>query len=136
MQIKNIAIWIAAGAAIIVGGAWFLMKADSSPSKYDDFTKCLKDKGAIFYGAFWCRHCQNQKKMFGSSEKFLPYVECSTPDGRSQLPLCNDKKISGYPTWEFADGSRESGEVPLETLSKKTSCPLRQSESEVSPLPK
>ena len=124
MQTKNIAIWIIIGAVVAVGGAWFLIKADNGPSKYDDFAKCLKDKGAIFYGAFWCPHCQNQKKMFGSSDKFLPYVECSTPDGRSQLPVCNDKKITGYPTWEFTDESRESGEVPLETLSKKTGCSL------------
>lgn len=133
MKTKNILVWVIAVAAVIVGGAWFLMKANSGFSKYDDFAKCLKDKGAIFYGAFWCSHCQNQKKMFGSSEKFLPYVECSTSDGRSQLPACNDKKITGYPTWEFANGSRESGEVPLERLSKKTNCSLRQSEA--SPLP-
>ena len=124
MKTKNIAIWIIIGAVVAVGGAWFLIKADNGRSKYDDFAKCLKDKGAIFYGAFWCPHCQNQKKMFGSSDKFLPYVECSTPDGRSQLPVCNDKKITGYPTWEFTDESRESGEVPLETLSKKTGCSL------------
>ena len=126
MKIKNIAVWVTIGAVVIIGGVWFLIKANSGPSKYDDFAKCLKDKGAVFYGAFWCPHCQNQKKMFGSSEKFLPYVECSTPDGRSQLPVCNEKQITGYPTWKFADGSRESGEVPLETLSKKTDCPLPQ----------
>jgi hypothetical protein len=24
----------------------------------DDFAKCIKDSGAMFYGAFWCPHCQ------------------------------------------------------------------------------
>ena len=46
----------------------------STPGKYDAFAVCLKDKGAVFYGAFWCSHCQANKKMFGTSEKLLPYV--------------------------------------------------------------
>lgn len=96
----------------------------SGPGKYDEFAICLKDKGAVFYGAFWCSHCQATKKMFGSSQKFLPYVECSTPDGNGQLAQCADKKITGYPTWEFADGSRLTGELSFETLAEKTSCIL------------
>jgi len=98
----------------------------TAPGQYDTFTQCLKDKGAVFYGAFWCPHCQAQKKMFGSSVKLLPYVECSTLDGKAQLPECTEKKITGYPTWEFADGSRMSGEVPLADLAVKTACELPQ----------
>jgi thiol-disulfide isomerase/thioredoxin len=94
--------------------------------KYDVFATCLKNSGATFYGAFWCPHCQAEKSLFGSSEKLLPYVECSTPDGSKQNQVCIDKKILGYPTWEFADGSRINGEATLETLSQKTSCPLPQ----------
>ncbi len=100
----------------------------AGPGKYDTFAQCLKDKGAIFYGAFWCPHCQAQKELFGSSAKYLPYVECSTPDSQGQTQQCIDKKIEGYPTWELADGTRipdENGAgVTLETLSAKTSCPL------------
>ena len=92
------------------------------PGQYDDFAKCLGDRGAKFYGAFWCPHCQNQKIMFGKSAKFLPYVECSTPDQKSQLPICNEQNIDGYPTWSFADGSRETGEVSLDRLAEKTGC--------------
>ncbi len=93
-------------------------------TKYDAFAQCIKDSGATFYGAFWCTHCQAQKKLFGSSAKLLPYVECSSLDGRSQLPVCTEKNIEGYPTWEFADGSRLGGEVSLDVLSEKTLCPL------------
>jgi hypothetical protein len=96
----------------------------SGPGKYDEFATCLKDKGAVFYGAFWCSHCRAQKKMFGSSAKLLPYVECSTPDAKGQTPLCIEKKIASYPTWEFADGSRLNGEIPLAQLAEKTSCTL------------
>ena len=94
--------------------------------KYDAFATCLKAKGASFYGAFWCPHCKSTKALFGSSVNLLPYVECSTPDGNGQLQICKDNKIDGYPTWVFADGSRLTGEVPLETLAQKTSCILPQ----------
>jgi len=94
----------------------------SGPGKYDEFAMCIKDKGAVFYGAFWCPHCQAQKKLFGKSAKLLPYVECSTPDGNSQNQICTDKNIEGYPTWEFADGSRLNGEVSFEALAEKTGC--------------
>jgi hypothetical protein len=92
--------------------------------QYDAFAQCIKDSGATFYGAFWCPHCQAQKKMFGASAKLLPYVECSTLDGKSQVPACTEKGVSSYPTWEFADGSRLTGEVPLTQLAEKTGCVL------------
>ncbi len=99
---------------------------ESGPGKYDTFAQCLTEKGAVFYGAFWCPHCQAQKKLFGSSVKLLPYVECSTLDGNGQTQICIDKGVKSYPTWEFADGSRLNGEIPLSELSEKTSCPLPQ----------
>lgn len=102
------------------------IKSTREPGQLDAFAQCLKEKGAIFYGTFWCPHCQNQKALFGKSAKLLPYVECSTPDGRNQLQICKDKNIEGYPTWEFSDGSRESGEVSLNRLSEKTGCLLPQ----------
>lgn len=98
----------------------------AGPSKYDEFTQCLKDKGAIFYGAFWCPHCKAQKELFGSAVKFLPYVECSLPSGSAQTQECIDKKIEGYPTWEFSNGTRLDGEISLEKLAEKTSCVLPQ----------
>ena len=41
-------------------------KVSNKPSKYDDFAKTLESKGAVFYGAFWCPHCQAQKALFGN----------------------------------------------------------------------
>ena len=120
---KSILVWSLAGLTVIIG-IFLLVSANNKPGKLDEFARCLKDKGAVFYGTFWCPHCQNQKAMFGKSAKLLPYIECSTPDGQSQLAVCQEKKIEGYPTWEFTDSSRESGEVPLSRLSEKTGCPL------------
>jgi hypothetical protein len=96
----------------------------AGPGKYDEFATCLGEKGATFYGAFWCPHCQAEKKLFGSSAKLLPYVECSTADGSGQTQVCIDKEIKSYPTWEFADGSRLTGEIPLAQLAEKTACQL------------
>ena len=104
--------------------AGFSYYNSTAPGKLDGFTQCLSERGAMFYGAFWCQHCQNQKALFGRSAKLLPYVECSTPDAKGQLPICIQKEIKGYPTWIFADGSREDGEVPLVKLAEKTQCEL------------
>lgn len=130
MKNKNIKIFVLIIGLLILGtiGAVLLQSnsVPAGPGQYDAFATCLKDKGATFYGAFWCSHCQAQKKLFGVSQKLLPYVECSLPSGQGQTQACIDKKIEGYPTWEFNDGSRLSGEIPLQQLSDKTSCLLSQ----------
>lgn len=125
---KNIKIFLGVIGLLILGTIATVVAWSNSnnvpigPGKYDTFATCLKDKGAVFYGAFWCTHCQAQKKLFGSSVKLLPYIECSTANGQGQIQACIDKKISSYPTWEFADGSRLNGEIPLAQLAEKTSC--------------
>ncbi len=100
----------------------------NAPSKYDAFAQCLGEKGATFYGAWWCPHCNNQKKLFGNSKRLLPYVECSTPDGNGRLPICDEKGVQSYPTWDFADGTRLTGEISLEELAGKTLCELPKEE--------
>jgi len=96
----------------------------ASVGKYDGFAQCLADSDATFYGAFWCPHCNTQKEMFGDSVKLLPYVECSTSDGKAQKEICKQEGIKSYPTWEFADGERSSGTVSLDVLAEKTGCEL------------
>lgn len=103
---------------------WAAIVVPNQPDKLDSFATCIKDSGTTFYGAFWCPHCQAQKAAFGRSERLLPYVECSTPDGQGSTQICIDKKIQSYPTWEFKDGSRLTGEVPLTDLASKTGCTL------------
>lgn len=115
---------------LVIGGVFWLIKTPGRAGKLDSFATCIKDSGAKFYGAFWCPHCQNQKAMFGSSAKLLPYIECSTPDGKSQMPLCDEAGVEGYPTWKFPDGTVESGEVQLERLSELTQCPLPQDQTD------
>ncbi len=125
MKSKSVFITVAIVGIVILGaGIALAYKNANTPGKLDGFAQCLKDKGALFYGAYWCPHCQAQKRLFGKSVKKLPYVECSTPDGQGQLQVCKDNKIDGYPTWIFADGTRQSGEVSLDDLAAKSSCEL------------
>ncbi len=126
---KNIS-YIIIGLLVLGGIVWLVM-TPGKPGKYDDFAKCIKDSGAQFYGAFWCPHCQAQKARFGKSAKYLPYIECSTPDGQSQLQICKDHGITSYPTWFFPNSStstpeRINTEMELVDLAEKTSCTLPQ----------
>ena len=119
---KNLIVAVIIAAVAVAG--YFIFVQASKPGKLDDFAKCLKTNGAIFYGAFWCPHCQDQKELFGSSKKHIPYVECSTADSNGQLPACKEAKVNAYPTWAFKDGSKIEGEVSLQKLAEKTSCVL------------
>ena len=118
--------WLVLLALIVIGvGTSFY--AGTQPGKLDSFTQCLKDKGMVFYGAFWCSHCQATKKMFGRSAKLLPYVECSTTDGKEQLQVCKDKGIQSYPTWTFPNAtSTLTGERTLQELALASGCTLPQ----------
>lgn len=123
VRMKTYTSWIVTVAAVvlIIGAiVWYAGR----PGKYDTFASCIADSGAKFYGAFWCPHCQAQKALFGKSAKNLPYTECSTPNGQSQTQVCIDAGVKSYPTWEFADGSRKTGEATLAELASLTMCPL------------
>lgn len=102
------------------------MNKTTTPGVLDGFAQCIADKGAKFYGAFWCPHCQKQKALFGGSAKLLPYVECSLPDGKTRTQVCIDQGIESYPTWILSDDSRLTGAIELEVLAEKTGCELPQ----------
>ncbi|TMA64433.1 MAG: vitamin K epoxide reductase family protein [Deltaproteobacteria bacterium] len=78
----------------------------------------LSKTDAKFYGASWCPHCAEQKHLFGSSVKRVPYVECS-PGGPQapSAPVCNEKNITNYPTW-IINGQRYTGVQPLDALAQ------------------
>jgi hypothetical protein len=110
---------------VLVGAGVFLFSA-SSVSPMDSFAKCLNDKGAAMYGAFWCPHCAEQKEKFGQSFKYVKYVECGVPGQppRVQTPACQQMQIKKYPTWVFSDGDRMEAVESLQALSQKTGCKL------------
>ncbi len=116
-------VWILV-VVLVVLGTIFLVKTPGKPGELDGLAQCLKDKGVTFYGAFWCPHCQAEKAAFGRSARLLPYVECSTPDTQGQTQICIDKKVTGYPTWVFPDGTRQEGEMTPQELADKAGCTL------------
>ena len=122
---KSTYVYVGLVIVIIIGLVLIRNSANESDvaasTPFDTFAQCLSDAGAKFYGAYWCPHCQDQKKILKNS-KMLPYIECSTPDGKGQVKVCIDAKITGYPTWDFADGSRIDKELTLKELSEKTKC--------------
>lgn len=101
--------------AVFAGGS-----AKPNPA-LDAFAKCLASNGATMYGAYWCPHCQTQKKEFGDSFQYVPYVECT-----QDVAKCTAMNINGYPTWIFQDGSRVEGKMSFRDLSGKSGCPLPQ----------
>ena len=122
-------IWMVAVGAVLVA-AWvgygvynaYFAKA----STIDNFAKCLTAKGAQMYGAWWCPHCAEQKELFGYAFLYIKYHECSPEGLRTETEDCKRAGIQHFPTWQFADGSRTEGTLPLATLSQKTGCKLPQ----------
>ena len=112
----------AAGVAIVALHLYYAGYWGGAPGPEDPWVKELAEhlaKSEVkFYGASWCPHCQDQKKLFGSSAKRIPYVECSP--GGSQAPqaiVCKEKNIQSYPTW-IINGQRHTGVLALDTLAQ------------------
>lgn len=100
---------------------------DKSSKDQIALAKHLKTVGAKMYGAYWCNHCFDQKKLFGvEALADMPYVECE-PDGKNGQPeVCQArlkeaelqlKKQAGFPTWEI-NGKFYSGTQQLSELAK------------------
>ncbi len=94
-------------------------KTSGTPAKYDTFADCVTNSGAIFYGTEWCPHCKSQKTLFGDAFAKINYVDCD-----QESTLCQNAKITGYPTWIFADGTMRSGTQPLADIAEMTECAL------------
>lgn len=94
----------------------------------ESFAKCLTANGAKLYGAWWCSHCQSQKKMFGDALQYVNYIECEQVPGTSQGSItdtCKAAEIQSFPTWDFADGTRKTGRLTASQLSELAGCSLQ-----------
>jgi uncharacterized membrane protein/Zn ribbon nucleic-acid-binding protein len=111
--------------ALIAIGALHLQSTSNAAAGQEDpylsgLAAKLTESGAMFYGASWCPHCQQQKAMFGASEERLPYVECSPGGPRApSAPSCIRARVETYPTWIFANGDRVTGVIPLSELAQR-----------------
>ena len=92
--------------------------------KYDAFAKCLASKQAKMYGLFWCPHCADQKRMFGTSFEYVPYVECAIRGSRELAPECKAAGVKLFPSWQFGGAAPKEGVLSLDELSQKSGCSL------------
>jgi len=95
----------------------------SETARYrQDLALHLSVSGAKMYGAYWCPHCATQKDLFGAAADQIPYIECDPAGENSQAPLCQQKGIAAYPTWEI-NGEFRQGVHPLGKLADLTEFP-------------
>lgn len=94
-----------------------------------ELAKHLKETGAKMYGAYWCSHCYDQKRLFGvAAIAEMPYIECDAKGKKPQTALCQETfpkieketgRKAGFPTWEI-NGQYYFGQLPLEELAKQS----------------
>ena len=112
---------LVAGRGVLAGLVILLLHANyvapqSEPTGPEDpmiraLAEHLDEEGVLFYGASWCPHCQEQKRLFGASADRLPYIECSPAGpGTPQAPSCTRAGVQTYPTW-IINGRATVGEV-------------------------
>ena len=76
----------------------------------------LRERGVLFYGAWWCPACFRQKNLFGQEAgNQLPYIECEKTDADRQR--CERVGIKAYPTWVLGQ-RRMEGVLSLEALDR------------------
>jgi hypothetical protein len=88
------------------------------PGKYDDFAKCLAEKGAVIYGNNECSYTIKQLNFFGKSKKYLNYSRCILDE-----ELCDLKNVRVTPTWEI-NGEMYGQVQSLERLSELSGCEI------------
>ena len=102
---------------IIITSLIFLV-ACTSPGKYDDFAKCLSEKGVVMYGTETCSFCQQQKQLFEGSFQQLTTIDCNN------APIaCANANIKVYPTWRI-NNTNYDGLQQLTSLSSLTGCEI------------
>ncbi len=98
---------------VIVAIAAYSVYSTTRPGPYDNFAKCLTEKGAVVYGAIdWCKYTQGQKAMFGNSWKYLNYQDFTKLPG-----------IKKTPTWVI-NGAWHENVQSFDKLAALTGCKL------------
>jgi len=90
--------------------------------KYAEVAQCITEKGAKFYGTFWCGFCKKQKSAFGDDIRYIDYVECDERGDNGDPQACIDAGVDRYPTWFFPGQGLKVGLHSPEDLAKITNC--------------
>lgn len=115
----NIKKYLLMAAVIIAFGLiiYTFYSRANQPGQYDDFAKCLTEKGVKVYGNDACQYTTKQRNMFGSSQQYLNYMKCV---GGIE---CDIKKVRITPTWEI-NGTMLEGVQSFEKLAELSGCKL------------
>jgi hypothetical protein len=88
----------------------------ASTSQQQALANHLKARGAVFYGAYWCPACTQQKALFGKEAGArLPYVECTDASGSAR---CSAASIRAFPTWDMPGKPQLVGVQSMEELAR------------------
>jgi len=113
----------AVAALAFVGGGYALQDRQEPAGAYaEGLAKHLAASGAKFYGAYWCPHCAEQKRLFGQAARYLPYVECDPRSSEARPRECEAAGVRAYPTWVIR-GRKYEGTLPLEELARLSGYP-------------
>lgn len=118
--IGTLAIYAPINNPATAGGSSYGITTASNPDNIT-LAEHLTQVEAKMYGAYWCGHCQTQKRLFGQEAvKKINYIECD-PNGRNAQPdVCKAANITGYPTWQV-QGEFYSGIQSLDQLADLSS---------------
>lgn len=108
--------WIGLAIILIIALSLFIYRFNKVD--VEKLSLCLKEKQAKMYGAYWCPHCQNQKKEFGQWFKNIDYIECTEKELE-----CTAAGVTGYPTW-IIHGQKYPGELSFKQLAEFSGCQL------------
>jgi uncharacterized membrane protein len=102
------------GAGVVqdAAGKVVFAYATESGAAETELAKHLQSTGAVMYGAYWCRHCCEQKLLFGKQavKASLPYTECDPKGTNPQTATCQEEfpkaeaqnnQKAGFPTWKI-----------------------------------
>jgi len=97
-------------------------QAAGNEKDYSELAQCLTDKGAKFYGTYWCKFCKKQKDLFGDAIQYVDYIECDPAAENGDPEACIEAGIDRYPSWFFPGQGIEVGFHEAEDLAKKVNC--------------
>ena len=93
---------------------------------YTELAKCITENEVTMYGSFRCGICAKTRAMFDDAFEHIVEIECHPQGEDNQWELCQEKEITGTPTWiKEEDGKeikRHTGFLSIDELKEFSEC--------------